>query len=1208
MGRGKTPGKAWDFWIDRGGTFTDVIGRDPAGRLHVEKLLSDDPDVYADSALAGIRRLLGVADDAPLPRGAIGTVKMGTTAATNALLERKGERVLLVTTRGFRDALEIGDQARRDPFARQIVKPDKLYADVVEVDQRVLADGTVERAPDLAALRRDLEISFAQGFRAAAVVLMHGSRHGDHEAQIADLLRQIGYTQVSASHLLSPLVGFIGRGATTVADACLTPVLARAMQHVADELGPDVRLMFMTSSGGLASPEFFAGKDAVLSGAAGGVVAVAETARSAGFPRVIGFDMGGTSTDVSHYEGHFERAFETDVAGVRLRGPTMLVQAVAAGGGSILACEKGRFLVGPESAGATPGPACYRRGGPLALTDANVMTGKIIPEFFPAIFGPKRDQPIDVGCVRKAFANIAKQNKLKRRPEEIADGFVEVAVAQMAEAIRTVSVARGHDLTGFALNCFGGAGGQHACLVADALGMTRVLLHPLSSVLAAYGMGLADVRRVLQESLELPLDAAGLKQLRLTARRLRLQAEMEVRKQGVVKKDVSSHVQVLLKSAGADMALLIEAKLDGPWSKVILRLRRAFERLHRSRFGYVARGQALVMDSVLVEAVGRVARGKEKLVLRAPGGLPKSLRRTRFFSQGEWHSARVFLRAALSPGAVVKGPALVIEPHQTIVVEKGWRAEVTARDHIVLTRAKAKARRAIKGAKADPVLLSVFNTRFMSIAEQMGVTLQDTASSANIRERLDFSCAIFDAKGDLVAGTPHAQLGSMDSSVETIIRANKGKIRPGDAFALNAAYNGGTHLPEITVCTPVFDEGAKRILCWVASRVRHADIGGISPGSLSPRATHIDEEGVYIDNLRLVERGKFLERPLLELLLNARYPARNPGQNIADLKAQIAANARGVLELRRTIASASWPAVDAYMGHVQEHAAESMARLIGTLRNGRAELVMDDGATIRVAIKVDATTRRARVDFTGTSAQVATNFNAPEPVTHAAVLYAFRVMAGGDMLMNAGCLRPLDVIIPKGSMLSPVYPAAVAAGNLETSQAVADVLFAALHGLGSAQGTMNNLTFASAQGQYHEAICSGAPAGSGFHGASAVQTHMTNARLMDPEVLEMRLPVVVEDFHIRRGSGGRGQWSAGDGTSRTIRFREPMQLAILSGHRVVAPAGTEGAEPGHLGRNVLRRANGETRTLKGCDETYVSRGDAITIVTPTGGGWGLPDA
>ena len=1191
----------WDFWIDRGGTFTDVIGRDPRGALHVRKLLSENPAAYRDAAVAGIRELLGLGRDAPIPPNTIGAVKMGTTVATNALLERKGERTLLVTTRGFRDALEIGYQARPKIFARNIIKPEQLYTDVLEVDERVLADGRVERSPDLAAIEADLAAAMRRDFDALAIVFMHASLHSAHEREVAALARRMGFAQVSVSHEVSPLVKLVGRGDTTVADAYLTPILSRYVARVADELDvarTGAKLMFMMSSGGLTSADRFAGTDAILSGPAGGVVALASTAKSAGFRRVIGFDMGGTSTDVAHYDGTFERAFETEVAGVRMRAPMMRIHTVAAGGGSILHYDGARFRVGPDSAGADPGPMCYRRGGPLTVTDANVMLGKLSGDFFPRIFGPTQSDPLDAESVRAEFVELAQRIGGDMTPEQAADGFVRVAVAGMAEAIKKISVARGYDITRYALNCFGGAGGQHACQVADALGMTTVLMHPLSSVLSAYGMGLADIRSVRTATIETPLDAAQTV-LKRETRRLTREATQEVAAQGVARKliDVSAHAHV--RYAGTDTPLLIELGATDA-------MRRAFERQHRARFGFVDRTRSLVVEALSVEAIGGGARFVERARRVASTRLPKPATTKRFFSAGEWREARVFRREQLGVGHRVDGPALLIEPHQTIVIETGWGAEITRRDHVVLRRVKALARRAPVGAKADPIMLEIFNNRFMSIAEQMGYALQNTASSVNIKERLDFSCAIFDADTNLVANAPHmpVHLGSMDRSVETIARQNRGKIRKGDVFALNAPYNGGTHLPDITVCTPVFDASGKRLVFWVASRGHHADIGGVTPGSMTPRATNIVEEGVYIDNFRLVDRGRLREKDVHDLLTQAKYPARNPAQNIADLKAQIAANAKGAALLAGMVAEFTMPVVAAYMGHVQDNAAESVRRVIDRLHDCSFKLETDQGARIAAAISVDRKRRIATIDFSGSSPQQPNNFNAPEPVTRAAVLYVFRMMVDDDIPMNAGCLRPLEIVIPKGSMLSPEYPAAVVAGNVETSQAVTDCLFGALHALGSAQGTMNNLTFGNARYQYYETICSGAPAGEGFDGAAAVQTHMTNSRLTDPEILEMRFPVVLEDFHIRRGSGGRGRWNAGDGVSRTLRFRERMDLAILSGRRIVPAFGVDGGEAGELGSNVVRRVDGRCEALAGCDQTALEAGETITIVTPTGGGWG----
>ena len=1258
---------SWEFWIDRGGTFTDVIGRRPDGKLVTHKLLSENPEAYRDAAVAGIRHLLGLAPEEPVPAAQIGAVKMGTTVATNALLERKGERTLLLITKGFRDALRIGYQARPKIFAKHIIKPDMLYERVAEVDERVRADGTVERAPDLDAVRAELVRAKNDGLRAVAIVLMHAYRYNAHERQIAALAREAGFSQVSASHEVSPLIKLVGRGDTTVVDAYLSPILRGYVAQVAGELNPsplvgqkpsplvgegreggrevtrqhrrarqsslradlptptpnpspqgggESRLMFMMSSGGLTAADLFRGKDAILSGPAGGVVGMAETGRQAGFDQLIGFDMGGTSTDVSHFAGEYERTFETEVAGVRMRAPMMLIHTVAAGGGSILHFDGARFRVGPDSAGANPGPKCYRRGGPLAVTDANVMVGKLIPDFFPKIFGLRQNEPLDGDAVRAAFATLATDIGDRRSPEQVADGFIKIAVENMANAIKKISVQRGYDVTRYALNCFGGAGGQHACLVADALGMTSVLIHPFSSLLSAYGMGLADIRSVRQQAVEEPFTDRVREELWKVALTLSRDTIAEVLSQGVAADRIGVHVRAHIRYAGTDTALIVDAGTFHPSSTgrgrsgkgglSPTKIRTAFERAHKARFGFIDRTKSLVLEAVSVEAVGGGARFKEQAQKTTRAKLPAPARRTRFFSGGKWRRAFVYRRETLAPGHKVAGPAIIVEPHQTVVVEDGWQAELTAKNHLVLKRIKKLARARAVGTRADPVMLEVFNNLFMSIAEQMGVALQNTAYSVNIKERLDFSCAVFDGDGSLVANAPHmpVHLGSMDRAVETIIRENKGKIRPGDVYAINAPYNGGTHLPDITVCTPVFD--GRKILFWVAARGHHADVGGISPGSMSPNATTIAQEGVYIDNFKLVDRGRFREKEILALLTGGDYPARNPVQNIADLKAQIAANEKGVQELRKMVRHFTLAVVRAYMRHVQDNAAESVRRVIDRLHDSSFMSEMDQGTVIKVRIAVDKKKREATVDFTGTSAQQPTNFNAPEPVTRAAVLYVFRVMVDDEIPMNAGCLRPIRIIIPKKSLLSPEFPAAVVAGNVETSQEVTNCLFGALDAMAAAQGTMNNLNFGNARYQYYETICSGSPAGPGFPGTDAVHTHMTNTRLTDPEVLEFRYPVLLEDFHIRKDSGGHGQWKAGDGISRTIRFLERMECTILSGHRRVPPFGLAGGENGHVGKNAVRRKDGRIEALKGCAATVLDSGEAIIIQTPTAGGYGKP--
>lgn len=1190
----------WDFWIDRGGTFTDVIGRDPAGNLHARKLLSENPGAYRDAAVQGIRDLIGLKAGETIPAVTVGEVRMGTTVATNALLERKGDRTLLVTTKGFRDALRIGYQERPNIFAKEIIKPEQLYDAVVEIEERVLADGAVELAPDEAAIRKALKAQYDAGFRAVAIVFMHGYRYPAHEQVAAKVARELGFPQVSVSHEVSPLVKLVGRGDTTVVDAYLSPILARYVKQVSEELDvarTGARLMFMMSSGGLTAAELFQGKDAILSGPAGGVVGLAETGRSAGFDKVIGFDMGGTSTDVAHFDGEYERAFETEVAGVRMRAPMMLIHTVAAGGGSILHYDGARFRVGPDSAGANPGPAAYRRGGPLAVTDANVMVGKLIPAYFPAIFGPQQNESLDVEAVRAKFAALAAEVGDGRSAEEVADGFIQIAVANMAEAIKKISVQRGYDITRYALNSFGGAGGQHACLVADALGIKTVLLHPFSGLLSAYGMGLAEIRSTRTAALDVALDGKAKSAIDAVAEKLGAETRSEVAGQGVPEGDIAIHVRAHIRYAGTDTAIAIPAGEEAA-------MKQAFQIAHKARFGFMDESKALVVEAVEVEAVGGGARFEEASVSEQSGE-PAVAERTRLFSKGQWHDAAIVRREAMTPGQIVTGPAIIIEPNQTVVVEDGWSAKLTAKDHLVLVRVKALVQQAAIGTKADPVMLEIFNNLFMSIAEQMGVTLQNTAYSVNIKERLDFSCAVFDQTGALVANAPHmpVHLGSMDRSVETVI-ANNPVIRPGDVYTLNAPYNGGTHLPDITVCTPVFDDADKEILFWVASRGHHADVGGTAPGSMSPRATNIEEEGVYIDNFKIVDQGRFCEEDLIKLLTGARYPVRNVVQNVNDLKAQIAANAKGVAELRKMIASFGLDVVQAYMGHVQDNAAESVARLLAKLHDCEFTYPMDQGCAIKVKITIDREKREATVDFTGTSEQRADNFNAPAPVTRAAVLYVFRVMVDDAIPMNAGCLRPIRIVVPDGSMLSPRYPAAVVAGNVEVSQAVTNTLFGALEAMACSQGTMNNLTFGNDQYQYYETICSGSPAGPGFNGTSGVHVHMTNSRLTDPEILETRFPVVLEDFHIRLGSGGKGEWTAGDGTSRTIRFRQRMDCAILASHRRVRPFGVRGGESGELGRTLVRRLSGTVEELQPSDQTLLEAGEAVTVITPTAGGYG----
>ena len=1194
-------GGKWDFWIDRGGTFTDIVARAPDGEISAKKLLSDNRTVYRDAALHGIRLYLGLDADQAIPPGQIANVKMGTTVATNALLERKGEPVALVITEGLGDQLEIGYQARPDIFALDIAKPEMIYAEVIEAHERIRADGRIEQALDGERLRADLERLRETGIDAVAIVFMHAYAFPDHERRAAEIARDIGFSQVSVSHEVSSLIKIVGRGDTTVADAYLSPILRRYVETVAGELSlgraDAPKLMFMQSSGGLTAAHLFQGRDAILSGPAGGVVGAAATSRIAGFEKIIGFDMGGTSSDVSHYAGTFERSFETEVAGVRMRAPMMRIHTVAAGGGSILYFDGTRFRVGPDSAGADPGPMSYRKGGPLTVTDANIMVGKLRPEFFPRIFGPGADQPLDTAGVRTAFADLAGDIGDGRSPEAVADGFLRIAVENMANAIKKISVQRGYDVTGYALACFGGAGGQHACLIADTLGMDTILMHPLSGVLSAYGMGLADVTASRQRSIEAPLDADTLGRLGAIIDALSFANRDELAAQGIPRGETKTIVRIHLRYKGSDTALAVA-------HAGLVEMREAFSDAHLRQFGFVTPERAIIVSAVEVETSGggvEIDEPDHALTSETPGDIATG----RFYSAGQWHDGSIVRRVAFRPGQRMVGPALVIEDHQTVVVEPGWQADVTAKNHLVLTRASPRAQREALGTTADPILLEVFNNLFMSIAEQMGYALQNTAQSVNIKERLDFSCALFDQTGQLVANAPHmpVHLGSMDRSVETIIRENKGDMGPGDVFMLNAPYNGGTHLPDITVVTPVFDEAGKNILFYTASRGHHEDVGGLTPGSMTPRATEIDEEGVYIDNFKLVEAGRFREAEARELLTGAKYPARSPDNNIADLKAQVAANTRGADEIARMVAHFGLDVVSAYMGHVQDNAEENVRRLIGRLKDTAFRVEMDQGTHIEVAIRVDHATRSAVVDFTGTSPVQANNFNAPAPITRAATLYVFRCLVCDNIPMNAGCLKPIELIIPAGSMLAPEYPAAVVAGNVETSQIVTNCLFGALGALAASQGTMNNLTFGNARYQYYETICSGAPAGPGFDGADAVHVHMTNTRLTDPEVLELRYPVLLERFEIRRGSGGRGRWSAGDGTRRVIRFLEEMDCAILSSYRQVRPFGLDGGEPGECGRNAVRRRDAKLEPLAGADQTLIGPGEAVIIETPTGGGF-----
>jgi len=1203
----------WQFWIDRGGTFTDVVAKAPDGALSTHKLLSENPERYRDAAIQGIRDVLDVPRGTPIPSDRIDAVKMGTTVATNALLERKGERTLLVITRGFADALRIAYQVRPQLFARNVVLPELLYSDVVEVTERVMADGTIETPLDLTTAETDIRSAYDAGYRSVAIAFMHGYRYTDHEQQVAALCRDLGFTQISISHAVSPLMKLVGRGDTTVVDAYLSPILRRYVNQVAQELDGDevgdTALMFMQSNGGLTDARRFQGKDSILSGPAGGIVGAVRTAEMAGFDKLIGFDMGGTSTDVSHYAGEYERAFETLVAGVRMRAPMMQIHTVAAGGGSILHFDGAKYRVGPDSAGANPGPACYRRGGPLAVTDANVMLGKIQPDHFPAVFGPNGDEPLDRDVVVDRFTALARDISEAtgdaRTPEAVAEGFLTIAVENMANAIKEISIQRGYDVTEYTLACFGGAGGQHACLIADTLGMTRVFIHPFAGVLSAYGMGLADVRALREKAVEARLEDGMIADMAEALDGLATSATGELTDQGVPSANITVHRRAHVRYDGTDAAMVVDA---GSLADTVA----AFEEAHRQRYGFVVADKPMVVEAVSVEAVGVTDRVEDATITRISDAQPEAIDHASIFSGGEAHDAAIYDRETLQPGDTISGPAIVKEPTATTIVEPGWAATVTDRNHLVLERVVALDRGVAVGTQVDPVMLEVFNNLFMSVAEQMGSVLENTSYSVNIKERLDFSCAIFGPTGDLIANAPHmpVHLGSMSESVRAVIRNRAGTMKPGEVYVLNAPYAGGTHLPDVTVITPVFaDNGPDSeddILFFVGSRGHHADIGGITPGSMPPDSKVVEEEGVLFDNVLLVKDGQFLEAETRALLNGAQYPARNDDQNIADLKAQIAANEKGVQEINRMIGQFGLDVVHAYMGHVQDNAEEQVRRVLDRLSDGEFVSPIDAGGEIRVAIRVDKENRTADIDFTGSSDQLPNNFNAPSAVCRAAVLYVFRTLVDEEIPMNEGVLKSLNIIIPEGSMLKPEYPAAVVAGNVETSQIVTNALYGAMGVLGSAQSTMNNVTFGNDTYQYYETVAGGMGAGDGHDGASAVQTHMTNARLTDPEVLEWRFPVLLEDFRIREGSGGAGRWRGGDGTIRRLRFLEEMEVAILASRRDIAPFGANGGQPGAKGRNWVERANGTVVAMTGTDKCDVGPGDVFVVETPGGGGYGEP--
>jgi len=1207
----------WSFWIDRGGTFTDVVARDPAGELRVEKLLSVDPEHYDQAELEAIRRLVPAGD----PEGAaIAGLRMGTTVATNALLERHGTPVCLVTTAGFEDLLEIGTQARPEIFALEIRKAEPLVTEVIGLPERVLVSGEVRRAPDLDRLRARLEATRARGIDAVAVSLLNAYAHPEHERRVGALARELGFAHVGLSHELAGEIGLTGRGDTATADAYLTPILRAYVGRLKEELPPGTSIRFMQSNGGLADAERFSGKDAVFSGPAGGVVACARVARQTGRSKVIGFDMGGTSTDVCRVDAAegFERVYERVVAGVRLKAPTLNVITIAAGGGSLLDFDGRRLTVGPESAGADPGPVCYRRaGGRLAVTDANAALGRVQPEFFPACFGPDARQRLDVAAARERLAGLAAEveraSGKAMSPEELAAGCVRIANESMAAAIREISVARGYDVTDYALVCFGGAGAQHACAIAESLGIETVLLHPLGGVLSAFGMGLADVLHTDVAAVLEPLADHPPARLAEGFAPLEAAGREAVAAQGIAPERIRTVRSVDLRYRGVDQSLNVPVPDDDPDGSA---LAGAFAAQHRRLYGFDRPDHPIELVNRRLETIGATdhpepprgevqprpvdpARRATEVEVRFERVGPDGVRRL------EPTATPVHRRDDLAPGDRLEGPALVVEAVSTVVVDPGWRATVDAGGVLVLERSAERRRERLTTAR-DPVLLEIFGNLYMSIAEQMGATLRRVSLSVNIKERLDFSCAIFDGAGGLVANAPHipVHLGAMGESVRAVLASREGDLRPGDVYLTNDPYQGGSHLPDVTVITPVWAgaAGDGPPLFFVASRGHHADVGGVIPGSMPPFSRRIEEEGVRLHDLLLVRDGA-LRRDEVEAALSAGpYPVRGVPERIADLEAQVAANAQGARLLEEMVAAHGLDVVRAYMQHVQDDAAAAMRDAIAELPDGRAEWFdfLDDGARIAVAIEV--TGDRARVDFTGTDGRLPGNLNAPRAVARAAVLYAFRTLIARPVPLNSGCFEPLEIVIPPGSLLAPEPPDAVVGGNVETSQRIVDVLYGALGKLAAAQGTMNNLTFGTDRFGYYETICGGAGAGLGFDGASAVHTHMTNTRITDPEVLERRFPVLVERFGVRRGSGGRGVYRGGDGVVRALEFLEPMSAAVLSERRALGPFGLHGAPGGRPGRNRLRRGP-VLRDLPGKVRLDVAAGDVLVVETPGGGGY-----
>ena len=1194
----------WQFWIDRGGTFTDIVAKKPDGKIIIDKLLSENSDAYKDAAVEGIRRILELKKDDKIPTDIISSVKMGTTVATNALLERKGDRTLLLITKGFGDLLRIGYQNRPLLFDLNIKLPELLYERVVEVSERLNEKGEVVTKLNEEEVRNSLIKAKSDGINSVAIAFMHSYINPDHENKIEQIAKEENFNQISVSHKVSPLIKLVGRGDTTVVDAYLSPILRRYVNQVSEELKDtkSTQLMFMQSNGGLTDANLFQGKDALLSGPAGGVVSMTQTGKQAGFNKLIGFDMGGTSTDVCHFAGEFERSFETELAGVRIRAPMMQINTVAAGGGSILSYKDGRFQVGPESAGAIPGPASYGRGGPLTVTDCNVLLGKLNPGFFPKVFGKTGDQPLNFEIVKKKFLDLSDIiSKEKNEPMmdifKMAEGFLKIAVENMANAIKKISIQKGYDVTNYMLNCFGGAGGQHACNVADSLGISNVMIHPYAGVLSAYGMGLAEIRSIreghFEKNITNILDAENLIEI------LSSQAKKDLNDQ-----DISDASIILLKNAflhykGSHQNL--EIKFDTPEN-----MRKSFEQEHKKRFGFFVQDREIFIEMLTVEAVGKKTENYDFLNPNTSTTKANPIAFKKMYVNGSEINTPIYKRDELIIGQNISGPAIIVEATGTNIIDDGWSGTLDKHYNLILSRVEEKKLQKGIGTSVDVVMLEVFNNLFMNIAEQMGATLANTAYSVNIKERLDFSCALFNNEGSLVANAPHVpvHLGSMSEAIKTVVRLNKDNIYPDDVFVLNAPFNGGTHLPDVTVITPVFDKNGKEIIFFVASRGHHADIGGKTPGSGPPDSKHIEEEGVLIDNFKLFDKGIFREQEMRKILSSGKYPCRNVEHNMADLAAQVAANKTGINEINSMIDQFGIETVHAYMNHVQDNAEESIRNAIVNLKQGEYEYELDNGEFIRVNVKIDKENREAIIDFTGTAPKNPFNYNAPMAVCYAVILYVFRTLVGNNIPLNEGCFKPIKIIIPNNSMINAKYPSAVIAGNTEVSQLTCNALFGALGVIAGSQATMNNFIWGNEKIQNYETICGGTGAGPNFHGTSAIQTHMTNTRSTDPEILETRFPVRLEEFSIRKNSGGKGKFNGGDGVTRKLRFLEPMTVTTLCSHRKIKPFGLNGGGPGDCGKEWLEKADGSILNLSGNDSCQVKINDLFVMETPGGGAFG----